>query len=103
MNVERHAAKMLFQRLQIAFVDGADRMRRDAETRIGADSFGRFLRLPGQFRIAVEIIAEAQLPARQRPSVYAALHIGDRQQRQADARGALPQPRSVQTTLPRLA
>ncbi len=44
--------------------------------------------LPRQFRIAVEIIAEAQLPARQCPSVDAALHVGDRQQRQADARGA---------------
>ena len=88
VDVERHLLEVLFQRLEVTLVDGTDRVRGNTETRISADIFGCLFSMLRQLDIAVEIIAEAQLTTRKRPSVDAALRIGDGQQRQADTGGA---------------
>ena len=88
MDVERHPLEMLLQSFEVALVHGTDRVRGNAEACINACIFCSLFSQLRQLDIALEIIAEAQLPACKRPSIDAALRIGDGQQCQADAGGA---------------
>ena len=84
VDVDGAGGPSLDERAQLGGIDGAQRMRRDAEGGAGEPIDVAAARLQ-EPREAVEIEQEARLPRRGRLAAAAAVGIEGRQQRQADA------------------